>query len=320
MVGQSASMQEVRRLVRRFAGLAQPVLVHGETGVGKELVALALHRLSGRTGPFVAINCGAIPDSLAESTLFGHVRGAFTGALRDTPGAFARAAGGTLFLDEIGELPRRLQAMLLRALESRTMTPIGAARELSIEARVVTATHRDLESMAQAGDFREDLLHRLRIFEVRVPALRERPSDIAELLRHFCEQASAEHHRPIHVTSAALLAATDLPWPGNVRALRNAVIRAAALSDSGQLSAADLLADRRPPRAWRLAETRSHVQDQLLADAVRLHGSIRKAATALGIPRSTLGARLQRAALSSATVPLPEGAGVPRFEDSSATE
>ncbi len=295
MLGRSEAMERVRRAITELAPIRAPVLVRGESGTGKELAALRLHAGSGRTGPFVPVNCGAIGETLAESALFGHRRGAFTGAVGDRAGAFERAHGGTLFLDEVAELPLPLQAMLLRAIETRRVLPIGGEREVPVDVRLVAATHRDLEALVRGGRFREDLYHRLRVLELVLPPLRSRRDDVPLLLEYFAVRASAELGRPVLVRPDAVEAACRHDWPGNVRALRNAVLRGAVRGD-GLVDAAALLDDAAPvaegivvPRGDYRAMNRA-----LLRRAVAEHGSIRRAAAALGIPRSTLGAWLKR--------------------------
>lgn len=296
MLGRDPAFVRCIRALERFAPLPHAALVRGETGTGKELAARLLHERSGRAGAFVAINCGAIPEQLAESELFGHVRGAFTGASRNVEGAFQRAAGGTLFLDEVGELPRQLQPKLLRALETGCVTVVGGG-EIEVEVRVVSATHQDLEGMIAQGRFREDLFHRLSILEVEMVPLRRRRRDIPILLDHFVTQATKETGRPVELSPAARKAAFEHDWPGNVRALRNAVVRASALSE-GPIGPEDLIPKRGAlGRGGGLIVPRGNYQTmtrELLLQVVAEEGSIRKAAQVLAVPRSTLGAWLKR--------------------------
>jgi DNA-binding NtrC family response regulator len=293
MVGASPAFAALQRQLTRLAGFALPALVRGETGTGKELAARALHDRGPRArGPFVAVNCGAIPDGLCESELFGHVRGAFTGAHRDRAGAFARAHAGTLFLDEIAELPLALQAKLLRVLETRRILPVGGEDELAVDVRVVAATHQPLEALVAAGRFREDLLHRLGVLHVDLPPLAERRDDIPALLAHFAATLAPELGRPIDLRPEAVAAARAHDWPGNVRELRNALLRAAAVAD-GPIGPADLLprAALRPAAADTIAVPRgtwTEMQRALLRRVVADAGSIRRAAAALDVPRSTL--------------------------------
>ena len=245
LVGGSAGLEQVRRLVARVAASDAAVLIRGETGTGKELVARAIHEGSGRAGgPLVAVNCGALPEHLVESELFGHRKGAFTGADEHRAGLFEVADGGTLFLDEIGELPKPLQSRLLRALESGEIRRVGDNQPITVDVRVVCATHRSLESMVAAGEFREDLLFRINTFEITIPPLRERPDDIPGLVRHFVRQARPQHPAGAEVADQAVfdtLAAHR--WPGNVRELANVVEHALVLADSLPLTVAHL-----PPR------------------------------------------------------------------------
>lgn len=303
LLGRSVEMAHVRALIDRFGPTRHPVSIRGPSGTGKELAARELHEASGRSGPFIAINCGALGETLAQSVLFGHLKGAFTGATRDHQGAFARASTGTLFLDEVAELRPSNQALLLRVLESGRVTPVGGSQELEVHTRVVTATHRDLEAMVQDGTFREDLYHRLEVLCVRMPALRERPRDIDDLVEHFAGVVGRELGVDVVLEPGVVAAARGFGWPGNVRQLRNAVTRAAVLGD-GRIAADALLprparaaASPTPSMAHDVAVPRGSYQRMrraLLEQAVAEHGSIRRAAIALGVPRSTLGAWLRR--------------------------
>jgi DNA-binding NtrC family response regulator len=235
LVGSSAPMREVQKSIGRLADSEATVLITGETGTGKEVVARAIHR-HGRRGaaPFVAVNCAAIPASLLESQLFGHARGAFTGAIADRAGSFREAAGGTLFLDEIGDMDLAMQAKLLRVLQDRMVVPVGG-RPVPVDVRILAATHRDLRAMVARGGFREDLFYRIGVVPVHLAPLRERLSDILPLAEHFLARAGGG--RLLSAEAAARLLAH--PWPGNVRELRNAMERAAVLAPLPVLSAAD---------------------------------------------------------------------------------
>ncbi len=242
LVGSSAALERVRRLVARVAASDANVLVRGETGTGKELVARAIHEGSPRAaGPLVAVNCGALPEHLVESELFGHRKGAFTGADEHRAGLFEVADGGTLFLDEIGELPRPLQARLLRALESGEIRRVGDNEPITVDVRVVCATHRPVEEMVAAGDFREDLLFRINTVEIPIPPLRERLEDLPELVRYFIHKARPQTPPDAVVTEDDVLEALQRHrWPGNIRELANVIEHALVLGDELPLTLADL--------------------------------------------------------------------------------
>ncbi len=233
LVGASPGLDRVRRLVARVAASDSNVLIRGETGTGKELVARAIHEGSPRaTGPLVAVNCGALPEHLVESELFGHRKGAFTGADEHRAGLFEVADGGTLFLDEIGELPRQLQSRLLRALESGEIRRVGDNQPITVDVRVVCATHRSLEEMVGAGEFREDLLFRINTFEIAIPPLRERIDDLPALVRHFVHKARPQTPPDADVTVPEVFEAlAHHRWPGNIRELANVIEHALVLCD-----------------------------------------------------------------------------------------
>jgi DNA-binding NtrC family response regulator len=298
MVAASERMREVFRVVERLAPAAEPVLVIGESGCGKELVARALHDGAPRaTGPFLALNCGALSAALIEGELFGHVKGAFTGATADRPGAFEATDGGTLFLDEIGELPLDLQPKLLRVLESSCVRRVGGTRELPVRTRVVAATHRNLEELVREGRFREDLFHRLFVLSVRVPPLRERPDDVLALARHFL---ATQAPRAVTLTddAAALLVAHS--WPGNVRELRNVLVRAVLLGSGHAITAADLEFSQDAfaqggADARRVVRVRDEEERQrLLAVLEQARGNRAEAARLAGVSKSTFHDRLKR--------------------------
>jgi DNA-binding NtrC family response regulator len=237
IVTRSPRMQAVLRTAGKAATSVIPVLIAGQSGVGKELIAQAIHGSGERRAkPFVAVNCGAIPDNLVESILFGHEKGAFTGATDRHTGKFVEASGGTLFLDEVGELPPAAQVKLLRAIQEGEVEPVGARKPVKVDVRIISATNRDLVADVTAGRFREDLFYRLHVFPITVPALAERGEDIAELVRHFLARFAAEEGKRIRAISAealALLAAHR--WPGNVRQLENAVFRAVVLAETDEV-------------------------------------------------------------------------------------
>lgn len=244
LIGDSPALRAVIDVIERVADADVPVLITGETGTGKGIVARALHAESERSAaPFVPVNCGALPEALLESELFGHVRGAFTGASSDRPGLFAEASGGTIFLDEIGELPLPLQAKLLHVLESGNVRPVGATRERAVKARVVAATNRDLREATRTGSFREDLLYRLDVVTVSLPALRHHREDIPALLAHFLRLAKEHHPRSsvVRFSAAAVRLLLTYYWPGNVRELAHAVERAILLGRNDEAGPEDLL-------------------------------------------------------------------------------
>jgi two-component system, NtrC family, response regulator GlrR len=243
LLGTSVGITAVRNIIERVAPTDATVLILGESGTGKEVAARALHAHSSREGPFVAVNCGALPAELLESELFGYRRGAFTGALRDKEGLFAAAEGGTLFLDEIGDAPPSVQVKLLRVLQERAYTPVGTTELRTANVRVVAATNRNLQSDMEAGRFREDLFYRLHVVPITMPALRERPEDIPLLAELFLTRAAAQHGlTSTHLTHEALRVLMEHSWPGNVRELANVVEGAALLSTDGILRPHHLLA------------------------------------------------------------------------------
>jgi len=243
LLGNSAPMRALRDLLERIADADTPVLIGGETGTGKGLVARVIHMDSSRaSGPFITVNCAAIPEALLESELFGHERGAFTGASASRKGLFAEADGGTLFLDEIGDMPLPLQAKLLHVLEAQTIRPVGANRELAVDVRVLAATHRELHRAAAAGTFREDLFYRLDVVAVTLPALRHRREDLPELLAHFLRVQHARHpeSKVEKFSPEALACLLRYDWPGNVRELLHLVERAVILGRASEVPVSDL--------------------------------------------------------------------------------
>lgn len=241
IVTHGPEMDRVIMLVQKAARSTIPVLVEGETGVGKELIARAIQGSGDRAGkPFITVNCGAIPPNLIESTLFGHVKGAFTGAHADHAGKFEEANGGTLFLDEVGELPLEAQVKLLRALQDGEVEPVGAKRAKRVNVRVISATNRRLLNMAKEGSFREDLYYRLNVFPIYVPPLRERMADLTSLVDHFIAKLGAEAARKVRsISPAALDLLKSHDWPGNIRQLENAIYRAIVLAETTQLERED---------------------------------------------------------------------------------
>ena len=301
LVARSAAMQGVLDLARRAAKVDSSVLVTGETGVGKERVARLVHEASARaSGPFLAINCGAIPEALLESELFGHTRGAFTGASHDRVGLFEAAGGGTLFLDEIGELPAPMQVKLLRVLQERTVRRVGENRSRPFDVRIVAATNRDLAAETAAGRFRRDLLYRLKVVEIRVPPLRERPEDILPLSRALLAEATRRMKRP--ALRLGIRAADQLlryEFPGNVRELENVMERAAALASGPRIEIDDLPEEVRaalptPVVGQGVRPLAEIEQAYILAALERNGGNQTRTAAKLGIGVSTLYRKLRR--------------------------
>jgi two-component system response regulator AtoC len=269
ILAKSASMQAVFRTISKIADYKTTVLITGESGVGKELVARAVHSSGNRRGrPFIAVNCGAIPETLLESELFGHKKGTFTDAHQDRKGLFEEAHTGTLFLDEIGELPIPLQVKLLRVLEEETIRRLGEARDIKVDVRIVTATHRDLHAETQAGRFREDLFYRLNVLPIHVPALRERKEDIPLLVEHFLMRNNARLGTNIHgLDTEVRRLLYEYSWPGNVRELENTIERAMVLADGDQIIAADL--------PERIREAQNQVQMQLASGELSIKKTMR---------------------------------------------
>ena len=291
IVSVSAAMQRVLEIADRVAATDASVLISGESGTGKEAIARRIHVRSPRAeGPFVAVNCAAIPGELLESELFGHARGAFTGAVRDRLGRFRQAERGTLFLDEIGEIPLDLQAKLLRALQERIVDVVGGDKPVPVDARILAAANRDLLERIGEGTFREDLYYRLNVVEIRVPPLRERPEDIPPLVDHFLAELASD--REVQVPAPVLAELKRRPWPGNVRELKNACERMVILCRGGEVSAADL--PPLPPRRKgedAAAEGLSLVdlEKRVIERALRQKGgNITQAAAFLRIPRHIL--------------------------------
>jgi DNA-binding NtrC family response regulator len=297
MIGESAAMKQVLEMVDRVASLPTSVLITGESGTGKDLVARAIHDRGKRAKePFVPINCAAIPETLLESELFGHVKGAFTGAVDNKEGLLKTAGGGTIFLDELGEMPLPVQSKLLRAIESREIQPVGSTRRVPIGARIVTATNRDLKVEAQAGRFREDLFFRLAVVELKVPPLRDRREDIPLLANHFVAKYARELGREVRgISREALRLLSGHEWRGNIRELSNAVERSIIFAAGAEIVAADLPESVRgaTPRdadypAELDAATREFERAHILKVIEQCGGNKRKAAKMLGIGATSL--------------------------------
>jgi DNA-binding NtrC family response regulator len=310
LLGVSDTLREVQKQVGRAASSDATVLITGETGTGKEVAARVLHDVSKRRGkPFVAVNCAAVPAELLESELFGHVKGAFTGAASDRVGCIAAADGGTLLLDEIGDMPSSMQAKLLRVIQERYVTPIGTNRQVPVDIRLVAATHRDLREMVESGEFREDLLYRLSVIPIHLPPLRERLADILPLAEHFLADAVSARGRPMRLSGPAQRLLVTYQWPGNVRELRNAIERACALAPGPTITSDDLSFITQkageenslvPAQllAMALPEAVEAVERALICNALAITGNNRAdAARRLGISRQTLYSKLASLAI-----------------------
>jgi transcriptional regulator with PAS, ATPase and Fis domain len=302
----SAAMQDVLELAAHVAPLDTTVLVYGESGTGKEFIVRMIHDQSPRAaGPFVSINCAALTETLLESELFGHVRGAFTGAVRDKAGLFEVAANGTLFLDEIGEIAPTVQAKLLRALQEREIRRVGAERTIKVNARVVAATNRDLRAAVAAGTFREDLYFRLGAFVITVPPLRERREDIPALVNDFVRRAATRVKKDVEtVSSEAMTALMNYRWPGNVRELEHAIERAVIVARGASIRVRDLppdVSERTRRRALDDDSLDLHAQERALIERAleRFRGSRKKAAEALKISTVTLWRKMKQYGLEA---------------------
>ena len=308
MMGKSPRMKEVFDFVHRVAPTKTNLLITGESGTGKELIARAVHALSDRKErPFVAINCGAIPENLLESELFGHVKGSFTGAIANKVGLFEVADGGTLFLDEIGEMPLSLQVKVLRAIQDRTFKRVGGTNDVRVDVRILCATNRDLEADVKTGRFREDLFYRLNVIEVKLPPLRERIEDIAPLVHHFLQKYGREIDKPVRETAAEVIAALEsYRFPGNVRELENLVERAVTLASGPRITLECLppavLRRSEPAPVDALPESGANLNDLLatyerllLSAALERAGGVKKRAAALlGISFRSFRYRLEK--------------------------
>jgi two-component system, NtrC family, response regulator PilR len=305
LIGDSPAMKRVKDIVAKAAPSDSPVLIEGESGTGKELVAAAIHRFSLRSkGPFIPVNCGAIPADLLESEFFGHIRGAFTGAVADSQGLFRAAHGGTLFLDEVGELPVTLQSKLLRVLQENEVRPVGSTKSYAVDVRIVAATNRNLERTVQEGRLREDLFYRLNVVRVTIPPLRDRAVDIPALAHYFVRRLNERFGRRVSAIGAEAMAALQAyHFPGNVRELENVLERAFAMGTGSEIAAIEL-----PTRAGRasaappvngtelphLDEAIAQVERELIVRALHLKGGDReRAAQALGVSSRTFYRRLK---------------------------
>jgi transcriptional regulator with PAS, ATPase and Fis domain len=302
IIGTSANMQDVLRMVSRLKDNRTPVLIQGESGTGKELVARAIHfRGSLAPMPFIAVDCGTLVPTLMESELFGHEKGAFTGALKSKTGLFQTANGGTIFLDEIGELPLEMQAKLLRVLQEREIRPVGSNQKVAIDVRIIAATNRDLEAAYRAATFRKDLYFRLNVVSVHIPSLRERKSDIPQLIHCFLDRYALGEN--IQVTPAAMKSFLQYEWPGNVRELENCIARAIALGDHRTIDLGDLPPAVRGTHDADIARGDTDLSTTALADLERMTilrvfeqagGDKALAGRMLGISRATLYRKLKR--------------------------
>jgi sigma-54 specific flagellar transcriptional regulator A len=316
MIAVSDSMRQLRQLVAKVAPSMTTVLITGESGTGKEVVARELHDLSGREGPFVAVNCGAIPEHLLESELFGHERGAFTGAVSARAGRFEQASGGTFFLDEIGDMPPVMQVKLLRVLEERVIERVGGTSSIPVDIRLIAATHRDLPERIESGDFRADLFYRLSVFPIEIPPLRERPDDIAPLVDEFLRRLRRDQNVSLQINDDAMTVFEHYDWPGNVRELTNLIERLVVTRLNGIVSAPDLpwpltnpdeeLPDvldlslrsadvTLPPAGLDLKQYLGSIEKQMIERALQdANGVVQHAARKLGIGRTTLVEKIRR--------------------------
>jgi transcriptional regulator with PAS, ATPase and Fis domain len=318
LIGEHPLIQKITALVRKVAGTEATVLIMGESGTGKELVARAIHAASARADrPFIPVNCGAIPAELLESEMFGHERGAFTGAIGQRAGMFQLANGGTIFLDEVGEMNPTLQVKLLRVLQDREVRPVGADRTLKVDVRVLAASNKELAAEVELGNFREDLFYRLQVIPIVMPPLRERRSDIPLLVRHFLEKHNRKRlGRPVEIAEEAMVHLWEYDWPGNVRELENLLERLVILSEEGHIeldhlppSIRSFISEKKIPRpalgeeGLDLNSAVEEFENRLIEEALRrTKGNKQAAARLLGLKRTTLVAKLRR------RKGLPEGA------------
>jgi formate hydrogenlyase transcriptional activator len=304
VIGNSPALESVLQQVERVAPTDSTVLIQGETGTGKELIAHAIHNLSSRCGrPFVRLNCAAIPLDLLESELFGHEKGAFTGAIAQKIGRFELADKGTLFLDEVGDIPPALQPKLLRVLQEQEFERLGSTRTHQVDVRLVAATNRNLMEMANRGDFRSDLYYRLNVFPIMLPPLRDRSQDIPALVTHFVEIYGRRMNREIeHIPSTTMSALTSYHWPGNIRELQNLIERAVILSNDGvlpnPLPSGETLAPPVPSSATTLKDSERILILHALESVGWVIGGAKGAAAKLGLKRTTLIHKMQKLGIS----------------------
>jgi sigma-54 specific flagellar transcriptional regulator A len=324
IIGESSAIRSIQTLLERVAPSMATVLITGESGTGKEVVVRQLHRLSGRKGAFVAINCGAIPEHLLESELFGHERGAFTGAVTRRIGRFELAHGGTIFLDEIGDMPMPMQVKLLRVLQERVIERVGGTAGIPVDVRIVAATHRDLPERIKEGGFREDLYYRLSVFPIEIPPLRERSEDVAPLVREMIERVYGRYGVRLNITADAMTVLQQYSWPGNARELANLIERLAVMRPDGRVDAAALPWPLRPVRPQPVEpqdaadgidqastlpagglDLKRHLasleRDLISAALERADGVVQQAADDLGVRRTTLVEKINRLKLRTAS-------------------
>lgn len=328
LIGDSADTDLVRRLIEQVAPSLATVLITGESGTGKEVVARQIHEQSGREGPFVAVNCGAIPENLLESELFGHERGAFTGAVSARAGRFEQAKGGTFFLDEIGDMPSVMQVKLLRVLEERVIERVGSADSIPVDVRLIAATHRDLSKRIEAGKFREDLYYRLSVFPIEITPLRDRPKDISPLVDEFIRRLCAQQSVSLQIAGDAMKLLEKYSWPGNVRELANLIERLVVVKPNGVVKAHDLpwpIVERKearpdptevlssdlnpvsgrvrvtlPSTGLDLKQYLAKIEQDMIHQAlVEADGVVQRAAELLGVGRTTLVEKIRRYELNA---------------------
>jgi transcriptional regulator with PAS, ATPase and Fis domain len=316
LIGEHPLMQKIEAMARRVAATDATILLTGESGTGKELVARAIHNLGPRSAhPFVPVNCAALPEDLLESELFGHIRGAFTGALSSRVGMFQLAEGGTILLDEVGEMPLPLQAKLLRVLQNREVRPVGSDQSLSVNVRVIASTNKDLQQEVEKSAFREDLFYRLQVIPIHLPPLRARRSDILLLVQHFLEKNNRKYSREVTIAEETLIYLWEYDWPGNVRELENLLERLVVLNETNVLTPEDLplyvrsfIAEKKLPHPQinggdvDLRQVLEQFESRLIDEALRrTNGNKSAAAQMLGLKRTTLVAKLRKKKQSSSS-------------------